>query len=112
MKPKSTRENRRNPRTTTSKGIWVSWQADGHRVVSRVRDVSTGGVFVSTHTPAPVGATVTLLFSLPEGETRMEGIVRYENAKTGMGIEFTRMGMGDKARLRELLRRLSSGRDS
>jgi PilZ domain len=103
-----TRENRRNPRTEVSKGIWVSWQTTGASTVSRVRDLSVGGVFVSTPAPPPVGATVKLLFVLPEGEVRIEGIVRYAESKKGMGVEFTRMGTGDGARLRELMRRLSA----
>jgi len=103
-----TRENRRNPRTEVSKGIWVSWQTTGASTVSRVRDLSAGGVFVSTATPAPVGTTVKLLFALPEGEVRVEGTVRYADATKGMGVEFTRMGTADGARYRELLRRLNS----
>lgn len=105
-----TRENRRNPRTEVSKGIWVSWQTGGASAsnVSRVRDLSIGGVFVSTQAPPPVGTTVKLLFALPEGEVRVEGIVRYADSKKGMGVEFKRMGTGDGARFRELLRRLNS----
>jgi|SRR5580658_6030020 PilZ domain len=103
-----TRENRRNPRTEVSKGIWVSWQTTGAGTVSRVRDLSTGGVFVSTPVPPPVGTAVKLLFALPEGEVRVEGIVRYANSKKGMGVEFTRMGVADRARFQELLRRLNS----
>jgi hypothetical protein len=105
-----TRENRRNPRTEVSKGIWVSWQITRAKAgtVSRVRDLSIGGVFVSTTAPPPVGTTVRLLFALPEGEVRIEGVVRYADSKKGMGIEFTRMSTADGARFRELLRRLNS----
>lgn len=88
----------------------MSWQTAGAsaKTVSRVRDLSTGGVFVSTPTAPPVGTAVKLLFSLPEGEVRVEGIVRYADSKKGMGVEFTRMGTADGARFRELLRRLNS----
>ncbi len=103
-----TRENRRNPRTEVSKGFWVSWQTTGASAVSRVRDLSIGGVFISTTTPPPIGTAVKLLFALPEGEVRIEGIVRYAESKKGMGVEFTRMGTGDGARLRQLMRRLNS----
>jgi hypothetical protein len=105
-----TRENRRNPRIEVSKGIWVSWQTKGAKAstVSRVRDLSIGGVFVSTPVPPPVGTTVKLLFAVPEGEVRVEGVVRYADSKKGMGVEFVRMGAVDGARFRELLRRLNS----
>lgn len=105
-----TRENRRSPRTKVSKGIWVSWQTTGASAstVSRVRDLSIGGVFVFTPAPPTVGTAVKLLFVLPEGEVRIEGVVRYAELKKGMGVEFTRMGTGDGARFGELLRRLNS----
>ena len=101
------RENRRSARIAVSKGMWVSWQADGPRNVSRVRDLSLGGVFISTDDPLPVGSTLQLLFALPEGEMRIHGIVRYTEGEKGMGVEFTKMGAADRARLQELMRRLN-----
>jgi hypothetical protein len=71
-----------------------------------VRDVSAGGVFIATTVAVRVGAKLELLFSLPEGETRVQGIVRYADPAKGFGVEFMRMGAGDRARLQELLRRL------
>jgi len=100
------RENRRSARIAVSQGLWVSWHASGPSNISRVRDLSAGGVFISTATPVPVGTEVQLLFALPEGEMHIHGIVRYANADKGLGVEFTRMGEADRARLQELLRRL------
>jgi len=71
-----------------------------------VRDVSAGGVFIATTAAVRVGAKLELLFSLPEGETRVQGIVRYADPAKGFGVEFMRMGAGDRARLQGLLRRL------
>ena len=102
-----TRENRKSARIAVSKGVWVAWQVGGLRNVSRVRDLSIGGVFISTHTPVPGGTAIELLFALPEGETRIHGVVRYADPNKGIGVEFTRMGAGDRARLQELLRRLT-----
>lgn len=102
------RENRRTPRVEVPKGIWVAWRLDSSPTVSRVRDLSAGGVFISTHEPLPQGSAIHLLFSLPEGEMRIEGVVRYSNQGKGMGVEFTRMGVADRARLRELIRRLNA----
>ena len=85
----------------------MAWQTDGPRTVSRVRDLSAGGVFISTQAPVPVGTEVVLLFALPEGETRIHGVVRYADKDKGIGVEFTRMGTGDRARLQELLRHLN-----
>ncbi len=101
------KENRKTARVAVSKGVWVAWQAGGPRNVSRVRDLSAGGVFISTALNVPIGAAVEMLFALPEGEARFQGIVRYADGKNGIGVEFTRMGMVDRARLQELLRRLN-----
>jgi hypothetical protein len=102
------RENRRTPRVEVGKGIWVAWRLDSSPTVSRVRDLSAGGVFISTHEPLKQGSAIHLLFSLPEGEMRIEGVVRYSNAGKGMGVEFAHMGVADRARLHELIRRLNA----
>jgi hypothetical protein len=73
----TSRENRKSARISVSKGIWVAWQTTGPRNVSRVRDLSVGGVFISTALPVDLGTKVEMLFALPEGETRMQGVVRY-----------------------------------
>jgi hypothetical protein len=38
---------------------------------------------------------------------RIHGVVRYASKEKGIGVEFTNMGSGDRARLQELLRRLN-----
>jgi len=100
------KENRRSARVAVSLGLWVAWQADGPRHVSRVRDLSAGGVFIQTNVAVPIGSELELLFALPEGETRVDGIVRYVDGTNGIGVEFTKMGSGDRARVDQLLRRL------
>lgn len=58
-------------------------------------DVSTGGVFVATYEPAPVGTAVSLYFVLPDGHVvNAEGVVRWtrratEDALPGVGVAFT-----------------------
>lgn len=101
-------ENRRTPRIEVAKGIWVAWRTTGSPSVSRVRDLSAGGVFILSNAPLSKGSAVQLLFALAEGEMRIEGIVRYSKPKEGMGVEFTQMGVADRARLQELIRRLNS----
>lgn len=86
----------------------MAWQEQkGSRTVSRVGDVSAGGVFIATTANVSIGTKLQLLFALPEGETRVQGIVRYSDPKKGIGVEFTGMGAGDRARLQEMLRRLT-----
>jgi len=100
------KENRRTTRIAVSKGLWVAWHADGPRYVSRVRDLSAGGVFIQTTVAVAIGTALEMLFALPEGETRIEGIVRYAGGKNGLGVEFTNMGNADRVRVDQLLRRL------
>lgn len=107
MTPSGGKENRRSARIPVPKGLWVAWQADRGRNVSRVRDLSAGGLFIETPITVAIGSEIVLLFALPEGETRVVGIVRYADGKNGIGVEFTNMGAGDRARVQELLRRLN-----
>lgn len=110
MTQKPSKDNRRDARVPVSQGIWVAWTAGGSRVVSRVRDLSAGGVFVSTRDPIPVATAIQMLFSLPEGEIRVQGVVRFSAKDRGFGVEFTKMEAGDRARFLELLRRLNVSR--
>jgi PilZ domain len=107
----ASRENRRSLRVPVPRGVWVAWQAEGarkqERHVSRVGDLSAGGVFISTTLPLAVGTKLAMLFAIPEGETRILGIVRFGDTDKGVGVEFTKMTPGDRARLQQLLRRLN-----
>jgi hypothetical protein len=108
MTQTGTRENRKAARVAVSKGIWVAWQlTKKQRHVSRVSDLSIGGVFIATTLAISTGTNVEMLFALPEGEMRIHGVVRYAASGKGVGVEFTNMGTGDRARLQELLRRLN-----
>ena len=56
-------------------------------------DISTGGLFVQTYRLRDVGSLVLLAFSLPTGEIRTHGVVRWirraaEGTTPGMGIGF------------------------
>ncbi|HEY6903589.1 MAG TPA: PilZ domain-containing protein [Candidatus Acidoferrales bacterium] len=104
-----TKENRKAARVAVSAGVWVAWQLakKKQRHVSRVSDLSLGGVFIATPLTIATGTNIEMLFALPEGEMRIHGVVRYAAAGKGIGVEFTNMGTGDRARLQELLRRLN-----
>src|ERR1700677_2275995 len=78
------KENRRTVRVAVSKGVWVAWQAGKGRNISRVRDLSAGGVFISTALSVSVGTAIEMLVALPEGEARIHGIVRYADEKTAL----------------------------
>ncbi len=106
MTQKGTEEKRRYPRVELPKGMWVAWQGGGDRFVTRVRNLSLGGVFIRTPKPPAVGTVVKLLFEVPEGEVRARGVVRQTQPGRGMGIQFVAIGYEDRARLHRLLKRL------
>jgi len=99
-------EDRRYPRVSTPIGVWVQWQLDEQRIVSRVRDLNVAGVFIATPHPVEIGMKLRLLFSVPEGEIRTQAIVRNMRPPEGMGVEFTSMDEPDSQKLLQLIRRL------
>lgn len=100
------KKERRYPRVGLPKGIVVAWQSGGMRIVSRVRTLGLGGLFILTSEPPPVGSIIKLFFELPSGEVRARATVRHSEPGSGMGVEFTGMGFEDRARLQQLLKRL------
>ena len=100
-------QSRRFLRIATPAGVWVAWNQDGQKQdVCRVLDLNVGGLFISTKTPLPLGSTISLLFSVPEGEIRAHAAVRNVKPGEGMGVQFTAMGGQDTERLRKLMTRL------
>jgi PilZ domain len=106
MHDKTTKSRRRYERIQTPKGVWVAWQRDEQKQsVSRVSDLNLGGLFISTLVPAPLGAVLSVLLSVPEGEIRGRVAVRGTTSE-GMGVEFTEIAKADQARLHALVTRL------
>jgi uncharacterized protein (TIGR02266 family) len=64
-------------------------------------DISTGGLFVQTYSLRPVGSRVLVAFSLPEGEIRTPGTVRWvrreaEGTTPGLGIAFENLESSER----------------
>ena len=73
--------------------VEVSLSSESQFFAGLSGDVSTGGLFVQTYSPRPVGSHVLVAFSLPTGEIRVSGVVRWVRAATegsppGLGIAF------------------------
>lgn len=85
----------------------MAWQAGGERVVSRVGTIGLGGLFIYTKKSAAVGDVLKLVFDTPSGEVRARAVVRSYEPGLGMGVEFTAMQLEARARLTQLLRRLT-----
>jgi hypothetical protein len=99
---------RRYPRVEKPHGIWVYWNCKGREDTSRVRDLSTGGLFVETEEVRDVDATIRLDFLVQEGQIRAKAVVRHVKPGSGLGLKFTALTEEDGPRLTALITRLRS----
>ena len=95
-------------RVETQGDIWVCWRCQGWEDVSRVCDLSVGGMFLSTPIPRPPGAKARIDFLVPEGQIRAEGIVQYAIPNGGLGLKFTAITDQDCPNLVALINRVCS----
>jgi hypothetical protein len=107
MSEEGTREKRRHARAEIPKGMWVAWEGSGQRLVSRVFDLSLGGVFIPTPKPPPVGTSIKLVFETSGRDIRARAIVRRSVSGSGMGVEFVAMGYEERGILVRLLKGLA-----
>jgi hypothetical protein len=99
---------RKTLRIGTLEGVRVYWRCAGRSDVSRVRNLSFGGIFVETREPQPVGAKARIDFLVEDGQIRTKAVVRHVEGASGMGLEFTAVAPEDRPRLGSLLTRLRS----
>ena len=84
--------------------VEIGLSSESNFYAGRTRDVSSGGLFVSTDQPAAPGSMVTLFFVLPDGQpVEASGVVRWTRAaagagaSSGMGVAFTNLRPEDLA---------------
>jgi PilZ domain-containing protein len=93
-------------RLETPKDVWVYWRTGGIDDVSRVRDLSAGGLFLATPTERPEGTKVKIDFLVQEGRIRTEAVVRRKESPNGLGLKFTAITEEDCPRLVALIDRM------
>ena len=76
-------------RIEASGDLWVYWRCQGMDDVSRVCDLSVGGLFLSTPVRPPLGAKAHVDFLVQEGQIRAEAVVRHVVPGGGLGLKFT-----------------------
>ena len=103
----ATNDSRRYPRHCSPKGTLLAWQAASVRDVSRVINLSLGGIYVRATEPPPVGTSIQLLLVAPTVEVRARGVVQRSEPQKGMGIKLIAMQQDDRARFASWLKRLS-----
>lgn len=102
----SSPSRRFNSRLIPEHEVWVCWQCNGREDVSRVRDLSLGGLFLETKIHRAVGASTKIDFLVDEGQIRAEAVIRHVRPGTGLGLKFIALTDQDRPRLAALLRRL------
>jgi PilZ domain len=99
---------RLNSRVESKNSVWVYWECNGDRDVSRVKDMSVGGLFIETPRIKRLGAATDLHFLVQEGQIRANAIVRHVKPGGGVGLKFKAVSEKDRPHLAALMRRLRS----
>ena len=93
-------------RTAPPSELWVYWHSKRHGDLSRVHDLSIGGLLIETPEAIPVGETIELNFLPQEGHIRAKAVVRHLEPAFGLGLKFTATRAEDRPRLAALLTRI------
>jgi hypothetical protein len=99
-------KQRRYPRASSPKPIFVAWQSSTRKSLSRVSTLGLGGLFLHDSDPPPPGTPLQLFFEVPGGQVRARGTVRSVEPGRGMGVEFTQMRQEERARLANMIKKL------
>jgi curved DNA-binding protein CbpA len=94
---------RKYTRHRAPKGMWVGWKSAGQTSVSRAEDVGLGGLFLHAANPPSKGSIIELVFDLPSGQVRAQGIVRRSVPEKGMGVQFIQMRPDDRAKVHQYM---------
>lgn len=105
----STTPSERRSWNRTALDVEVTLTSDSQFFAGLSGDVSEGGLFVQTYKAYPVGGRVIVAFSLPTGEIRTPGVVRWvrpatEGTPPGLGIAFESLVAADRASIEAFCR--------
>lgn len=97
---------RRMMRLPATRDVWVYWECGGYGDVSRVRDLSTGGIFIETTWRRTKGEVVRVHFLVQEGQISLDGVVAQAQPAQGLGLKFQTVATKDISKLSLLLERV------
>jgi hypothetical protein len=86
--------------------VWVYWHCDGYDDLSRVYNISLGGLFIEAPKPRAAGISVSLHFLVQEGQVRADSVVRHAIPGVGIGLKFRAVKEEDRAHLASLITRI------
>jgi hypothetical protein len=93
-------------RLPATRDVWVYWECGGRADVSRVRDLSTGGIFIETAWRRAKGEVVRVHFLVQEGQITLDGVVAQAQPSQGLGLKFQTVATKDISKLTLLLDRV------
>ncbi|MFH0974463.1 MAG: PilZ domain-containing protein [Spirochaetota bacterium] len=101
-------EKRKHPRV--SKKIKSEVHSSDGMTFSSSKDLSYGGIFISTPEPVNIGSEIQLSVIGPDEENiEIKGIVRWlsegdgKNSPSGMGIEFIDINLNEKTKITKIV---------
>ena len=69
----------------------VHFDGEDSTGIASSKDISLGGLYMSTHVPIPEGSTLTLRIPLKSGPAMVRAEVVYSNPGHGVGVRFHRL---------------------
>ena len=99
---------RRALRVKAGEGLYTLWNYAGQEDLSRVCDLSPGGLFIESPAEVNLGAPVKLDFLADEGQIRATAVVRHVKPGQGLGLKFIAVHGQDSQHLAALIKRLGS----
>jgi hypothetical protein len=101
-------EQRRRPRYRCGGAAQV-WQEGAQSPQSgTLSEISTGGCFIETTWPLPIGTHIELHLKTHEVEVEVKGVVGYLDPSGGMGIVFSQVSSEAREHLQQLIDRLAA----
>jgi hypothetical protein len=93
--------------TEAAQGVYVYWSCNGRDDLSRVLDLSIGGLFLEAPKPrVAAGSTTKLHFLVSEGSIRADAVIQHVLPGKGLGLKLTALPEEDRARFTSLVKRL------
>lgn len=107
--PQSALYSRRaTPSAEADDRVYAFWYCNGRGDLSRVRNLSLGGIFIETYLQKDLGSSVELYFLASEGQIRAKAVVRHAEPSHGLGLKLTAINDQDRLRFAALMKRLYS----
>ena len=99
---------RGSPRAEPAEDVYAFWSCDRFSDLSRLRNLSMGGIFIETAFRKQIGALVELHFLVGEGQIIANAVVRHVNPGNGMGLRLATLEGQNRLRFGVLMKRLYS----